>query len=70
MPFMMEFLYFPEDKTEYIPAVISLGVFIALAVLVMFLIMRVSKKQEERTEEQFGHQQEKKESLSYKPQGK
>ncbi len=58
MPFMMDFLYFPEDKTEYIPAVLSLSVFIALAVLTMYLIIRVSKKQEERTEERFKSEEE------------
>ncbi|QSS99404.1 hypothetical protein IMZ31_15160 [Pontibacillus sp. ALD_SL1] len=51
---MMEFLYFPEDKTEYIPAVISLLIFAVGAVLVMRWIINVNKKQEQRAEEQFG----------------
>ncbi|PGL72274.1 hypothetical protein [Bacillus sp. AFS055030] len=45
---MMEFLYFPEDKTEYIPAVISLIIFMIGAFLTFYLIKRVSKKEEKR----------------------
>lgn len=44
----MEFLYFPEDKTEYIPAVISLIIFMIGAFLTFYLIKRVSKKEEKR----------------------
>ncbi|MCD5325135.1 MULTISPECIES: hypothetical protein [Pontibacillus] len=51
---MMEFLYFPEDKTEYIPAVISLLIFAIGAVIVMRWIISVNKKQEQRAEEEFG----------------
>jgi hypothetical protein len=41
----MEFLYFPEDKTEYIPAAISLLLFFLGALLVFFLLKRVSHKE-------------------------
>ncbi|MFD1736461.1 hypothetical protein ACFSCX_07775 [Bacillus salitolerans] len=39
------FLYFPEDKSEYIPAAISFSIFFIMAVIVMRLIMRASKKE-------------------------
>jgi len=42
------FLYFPEDKSEYIPAAISSFVFIMAAVLTMRYIIKISKKQEEK----------------------
>ncbi|MCJ8009465.1 hypothetical protein ACFFF5_18640 [Lederbergia wuyishanensis] len=45
----MPFLYFPEDKTEYIPAAISMSVFIFAAILTFVLIKKVSKKQESKT---------------------
>lgn len=43
---MMEFLYFPEDKSEYIPAAIMCFVFMLAAVVTMVLIIKHSKKQE------------------------
>lgn len=39
------FLYFPEDKREYIPAVISLSIFMILAVITFIIILKVNKKQ-------------------------
>ncbi len=50
---MMEFLYFPEDKTEYIPAVISLVIFSIGAAVTMYLIYKHSKKEERRMEEKY-----------------
>ena len=47
----MPFLYFPEDKSEYIPAAISMGIFLVITVIVFRLILKVSKKQEEQTKE-------------------
>ena len=44
---MMEFLYFPEDKTEYIPAFITLVIFMILAVFAMYWFIKKSKKEEE-----------------------
>jgi hypothetical protein len=42
------FLYFPEDKTEYIPAAISCLIFFIGAVIAMRLIIRKSRKDEEK----------------------
>jgi flagellar biosynthesis/type III secretory pathway M-ring protein FliF/YscJ len=43
------FLYFPEDKTEYIPAAFWMILFGTAAVLTFRWIMRVSKREEEKT---------------------
>jgi hypothetical protein len=43
------FLYFPEDKSEYIPAAISMSMFVLMAIGAFLLIKRVSKKEEEKT---------------------
>ncbi|PGS48387.1 hypothetical protein [Bacillus sp. AFS041924] len=45
---MMEFLYFPEDKSEYIPAVISLIIFMIGAFITFYLIKKASAKEEKR----------------------
>ncbi|WP_020007806.1 hypothetical protein [Salinicoccus albus] len=45
---MMEFLYFPEDKSEYIPALIVLAICILIAYITFRLIKRYSRKQEEK----------------------
>ncbi|SET33919.1 hypothetical protein SAMN05216389_10954 [Oceanobacillus limi] len=50
---MMEFLYFPEDKSEYIPAIITLIVFVAAAGVAMYMITKKSKKEENRFEEEY-----------------
>ncbi|QED49141.1 hypothetical protein [Cytobacillus dafuensis] len=42
---MSLFLYFPEDKTEYIPAAISFTIFFILCVLTFRFILRVSNRQ-------------------------
>lgn len=42
----MPFLYFPEDKTEYIPAAISFAVFMVLMIFAFRWIRKNSKKQE------------------------
>jgi phosphotransferase system glucose/maltose/N-acetylglucosamine-specific IIC component len=47
----MEFLYFPEDKTEYIPAVISLIIFMIGAFITFYLIKKASLKEEKRITE-------------------
>ncbi|WP_082233512.1 hypothetical protein [Halobacillus massiliensis] len=47
---MMEFLYFPEDKSEYIPAVITLSIFIIGAVITMYFIIKHSRKEEQKEE--------------------
>ncbi|WP_308807826.1 hypothetical protein [Jeotgalicoccus aerolatus] len=45
---MMPFLYFPEDKTEYIPALIMLLLFILLAFVVYRIIKKYSRNEEEK----------------------
>ncbi|WP_338033023.1 hypothetical protein [Lentibacillus sediminis] len=50
---MMPFLYFPEDKSEYIPALITLLIFAALAVVTLYLIHRHSKKEEREFNEKY-----------------
>ena len=47
----MFFLYFPEDKTEYIPAVIKLVIFAIAAFLVMRMFIKISKKEAKKAEE-------------------
>ncbi|MFC5603561.1 hypothetical protein [Sporosarcina koreensis] len=48
---LMPFLYFPEDKSEYIPAAISFFFFMILLAITFNWIRRNSKKQEEETRE-------------------
>lgn len=45
------FLYFPEDKTEYIPAAITSLVFLIGAILTMRFIIKVSKKEAQKAKE-------------------
>ena len=40
------FLYFPEDKSEYLPAAITCIIFLIAAILTMRFIIRYSKKEE------------------------
>ncbi|BAC14296.1 hypothetical protein [Oceanobacillus iheyensis HTE831] len=53
MIILMPFLYFPEDKTEYIPAVISLAIFIVLTVVAMRLMMKKSRNDEKKFNEKY-----------------
>ena len=48
----MEFLYFPEDKSEYIPGIISVIVIFILSMLIMWLLIKASKKQVKHLEDQ------------------
>jgi len=50
---MMDFLYFPEDKSEYIPAFITLVIFMIGAVAAMYLFYKKSKKEEKEFEERY-----------------
>lgn len=50
---MMEFLYFPEDKTEYIPALISLLIFAIGAGITMRVIFKAAKKEKEIVDETY-----------------
>jgi preprotein translocase subunit YajC len=58
---LADFMYFPKDKTEYIPAVISLFIFIILAILAMRYFIVISKREAKKAkqlEEQIMNQQE------------
>lgn len=48
---LMPFLYFPEDKSEYIPAAISFVIFMTLMLFVFRWVIKKSKRQEEETKE-------------------
>ncbi|ARJ38206.1 hypothetical protein CSV71_13305 [Sporosarcina sp. P21c] len=48
---LMPFLYFPEDKSEYIPAAISFVIFMTLMLFVFRWVIKKSKRQEEETRE-------------------
>ncbi|MFD1361441.1 hypothetical protein [Lentibacillus salinarum] len=50
---MMEFLYFPDDKTEYIPAAITLVIFIIGAVVTMYFLVKHSKKEADKVDKQY-----------------
>ncbi|WP_231889792.1 hypothetical protein [Oceanobacillus sp. Castelsardo] len=56
MYILMPFLYFPEDKTEYIPAVISLVIFMSLACVAMYVFYKKSKKDEEEFNKKYNEQ--------------
>ncbi|PFA70444.1 hypothetical protein CN378_01270 [Bacillus sp. AFS015802] len=43
------FLYFPEDKTEYIPAGITMAIFMIGALLTFRIIQKASKREELKT---------------------
>ena len=45
------FLYFPEDKSEYIPAAISFSIFFVFCVLTFLFILKVSKKESEEAKQ-------------------
>ncbi|WP_449537398.1 hypothetical protein [Ferdinandcohnia sp. Marseille-Q9671] len=45
------FLYFPEDKSEYIPAGITSIVFVIFAFLAFRLFIKLSKKEQAKAEE-------------------
>lgn len=48
----MDFLYFPEDKSEYIPGIISVVIIFILSVLIVRLLIKASRKQVKQLEEQ------------------
>lgn len=54
---MMEFLYFPEDKAEYIPAVISLVIFMIGAVIMTYILIKKSKKEEQKFNQSYMQQE-------------
>lgn len=48
---MMPFLYFPEDKTEYIPAILMLLLFVLIAYIVYRFIKKYSRNEEQKMKE-------------------
>lgn len=48
---LASFLYFPEDKSEYIPAAISFTIFLIACVFTFRWIVRYSKKEEEKAKQ-------------------
>ena len=48
----MEFLYFPEDKSEYIPGIISILVIFVLSIFIVRLLIRASRKEVQKLEQQ------------------
>lgn len=53
---MMEFLYFPEDKAEYIPSVIMLLIFTLGAVITTYFFFKISKREEKNTDKKYHSQ--------------
>ena len=52
----MPFLYFPDDKSEYIPGIIMFLIFMVLAVVVFYLIIKKSRKDEAEFTEKYKDQ--------------
>lgn len=48
---IFNFLYFPEDKSAYIPAAFEFLIFAIICVLTFRWIIKLSKKQEQKTKE-------------------
>jgi hypothetical protein len=46
-----QFLYFPEDKSEYIPAFISLAIFSLFAYLAFRIFRNISNREEKKAQE-------------------
>jgi len=45
------FLYFPEDKSAYIPALIEFSILLVLCIATFLAIKKISKRQEMKTKE-------------------
>lgn len=59
----MDFLYFPQDKSEYLPAFITLIIFIIGAVIAVYFFYKHSQKEEKFFEEKYQlHQSEENEN--------
>lgn len=63
----MDFLYFPKDKSEYIPGLIWVVIIIIASAFMTWFIIRLSRKQLEKAEqekmrinEQMGREKDKK----------
>ena len=49
--FILNFLYFPEDKSLYIPAAIEMGIGIIICIIVFILFKKINKKQIQKTKD-------------------
>ncbi|MBB6453418.1 preprotein translocase subunit YajC [Salirhabdus euzebyi] len=50
---MMEFLYFPQDKTEYLPSILMLMIFLIAAVFFTRFLMKLSRREQQKVDEQY-----------------
>ena len=48
---MYQFLYFPEDKSGYIPAAFEFLIMLILCIVVFSVFRKISKKQEMKSKE-------------------
>ncbi|MFT9818761.1 hypothetical protein [Lysinibacillus sp. NPDC056185] len=48
---MYQFLYFPEDKSGYIPAAFEFLIMLILCIVVFTVFRKISKKQEMKSKE-------------------
>ncbi|MFJ3391072.1 hypothetical protein [Lysinibacillus sp. NPDC086135] len=48
---MYQFLYFPEDKSGYIPAAFEFLIMLILCIVVFTIFRKISKKQEMKSKE-------------------
>ncbi|MFF2178157.1 hypothetical protein ACFVT8_17090 [Lysinibacillus sp. NPDC058147] len=48
---MYQFLYFPEDKSGYIPAAFEFLIMLILCIIVFTVFRKISKKQEMKSKE-------------------
>jgi hypothetical protein len=48
---LADFLYFPKDKSEYIPALISFSIFLIGAIFAMRYIIVISKREAKKAKE-------------------
>lgn len=46
-----DFLYFPEDKSAYIPAIFEFLIILVLCIIAFRVVLKISKRQELKTKE-------------------
>lgn len=46
-----DFLYFPEDKSAYIPAIFEFLIVLVLCIFAFMIVRKISKRQELKTKE-------------------
>lgn len=49
----MEFLYFPEDKSEYIPSLLMLTIFVIGAIVAVYIFYKKSKKEDAQPHKEY-----------------